>query len=153
MARVLAQLEAEGVRVLLNAAGDGVRLEAAGPPSAEVVRLARTHRATLLEALAPAKVKPVPPADLPSTLRTGPNRAARSSFAASLENLALTPGHCGVCARWSALPAPLAHMGLCSVGRRAHGWLDGDPAAAVEIQAGCGCMVHGGKGWRSTLSG
>lgn len=143
MGRLLALCEAEGVRVLLNAAGDGVRLEAAGPPSAELVRLARAHRAALLEALAPAKVEDVP--------RT--ERPARSAFAGQLGDLALTPGHCGSCARWEALPAPLAHLGECSAGRAAHGWHDGNPAAAVEIHAAHSCAAWEGKGFRARGSG
>ena len=138
--RLLALCEAEGVRVLLNAAGDGVRLEAAGPPSAELVRLARAHRAALLEALAPAKVEDVPRIERP----------ARSSFAA---DLTLTPGHCGSCARWEVLPAPLAHLGECSAGRRAHGWHDGNSVAAVEIHAAHSCAAWEGKGYRARASG
>ena len=152
LARLLGQLEAEGVRVCLNAAGDGVRLEAAGPPSAELVRLARTHRAALLEALAPAKKEG--PAAEPSRHRPERGRpspdlgASRSSFAASLEALARTPGHCGLCARWEALAPPHDHMGECSAGRRAHGWLDGSPAAHVEIHAAHSCAAHCGQAWR-----
>lgn len=154
---VLAQLEAEGVSVLLNAAGDGVRLEAAGPPSAEVVRLARTHRAALLEALAPAK-RESPAAELsrhsPERGRPSPDlSASRSAFTASLEALAQTPGHCGLCARWEALLAPLAHLGECSAGRRAHGWHDGNPAAAVEIHAAHRCAAWGGQGFRARAGG
>ena len=40
-------------------------------------------------------------------------------------------------------------MGLCSAGKRAHGWYDGNPALPVEIQAGHGCMANGGKGWQA----
>jgi len=152
VARVLARLEAEGVRVVLNAAGDGVRLEAEGPPSAEVVRLARTHRAVLLEALTPAKVEA---AGCYSDLSTTPDPAhvARTlAFAGRLEALALTPGHCGVCGRWEALAAPLAHLGECSAGRRAHGWHDGPPAAAVEIHAAHACTAWEGKGYRARAS-
>ncbi|WP_407569116.1 hypothetical protein [Deinococcus altitudinis] len=144
---VLAQLEAEGVRVLLNAAGDGVRLEAEGPPSAEVVRLARTHRAALLEALAPARREaPAPKAERPPA-------AARSSFAGQLEVQAQTPGHCGMCARWEALTAPLAHLGECSAGRLAHGWHDGPSGQAVEIHAAHACTAWEGKGFRARVSG
>jgi hypothetical protein len=146
VALLLARLEAEGVRVLLNAAGDGVRLEAAGPPSAEVVRLARTHRAALLEALTPAKAEA--PAQ-PEPARP----AVRSSFAGQLEDLALTPGHCGLCARWEALPEPLAHLGECSAGRKAHGWHDGNPAAAVEIHAAHSCAAWEGQGFRARSGG
>lgn len=153
VALLLARLEAEGVRVCLNAAGDGVRLEAAGPPSAEVVRLARTHRAALLEALAPAKAEAVPPAELYSEAKKGADRAARSSFAGQLEALALTPGHCGSCARWAALALPNDHMGKCSAGKHAHGWLDGNPALPVELQAGHGCAAWEGKGFQARAGG
>ena len=147
LARLLGQLEAEGVRVVLNAAGDGVRLEAAGPPSAELVRLARTHRAALLEALAPAK-KEGPAAEPSPDLG-----AARTSFAGPLEALAQTPGHCELCTRWEALLAPLAHLGECSAGRRAHGWQNGNPAAAVEIHAAHACTAWEGKGFRARAGG
>ena len=146
LARLLARLEAEGVQVLLNAAGDGVRLKAAGPPSAEVVRLARTHRAALLEHLAPAKAEDVPRAERPQV-------AVRSSFAGQLDNLALTPGHCGVCARWEAMPAPLAHLGECSAGRRAHGWQDGPDRQPVEIHAAHACTAWEGQGFRARSTG
>ena len=152
VALLLARLEAEGVRVCLNAAGDGVRLEAAGPPSAELVRLARTHRAALLEALAPAKAEAVPPAELHSEAKKGADRAARSSFAGQLEALALTPGHCGSCARFTPCPAQ-AHMGLCSAGKRALGWYDGNPSLPVEIQAGHGCAAWEGQGFRARAGG
>ena len=153
VARVLAKLEGEGVRVVLNAAGDGVRLEAAAIPSAEVVRLARTHRAALLEELTrpqegedPAKAEDVPTPD--------PAQVARASaFAGQLEALAQTAGHCGLCSRWAALPAPLAHLGECSAGRRAHGWHDGNPAAAVEIHAAHSCAAWEGQGFRARVSG
>jgi len=168
-AHVLARLEAKGVRVVLSAARDGVRLEAAAPPSAELVRLARTHRAALLEALTPAKVEA--PQDLGearpasfSDLRTSPDptkvdaadpaHLARAlAFAGRLEALALTPGHCGVCGRWEALPAPLAHLGECSAGRRAHGWQDGNPAAAVETHAALTCTAWDGQGFRAKAGG
>ena len=157
LARLLGQLEAEGVRVCLNAAGDGVRLEAAGPPSADLVRLARIHRAALLEALAPAKKEG--PAAEPSRHslergRPSPDLgASRSAFAGQLEALAQTPGHCGSCARWAALAPPNDHMGKCSAGKRAHGWLDGNPALPVELQAGHGCAAWEGKGFRARAGG
>jgi hypothetical protein len=156
VALLLARLEAEGVRVLLNAAGDGVRLEAAGPPSAELVRLARTHRAALLEALTPAKAEAEALTPIYSNRSRSPDPArpaVRSSFAGKLEALALTPGHCGLCARWEALPAPLAHLGECSAGRKAHGWHDGSPAAAVEIHAAHSCAAWEGQGFRARASG
>ena len=154
---VLAQLESEGVRVLLNAAGDGVRLEAAGPPSAEVVRLARTHRSALLEALA-EREEGAPASPVYSTSRKIPDplahpEAVHSSFARQLDALALMPGHCGVCARWEALTAPLAHMGECSAGRRAHGWYDGPSVQAVEIHAAHACTAWEGKGFLAKASG
>ena len=152
--RLLALCEAEGVRVLLNAAGDGVRLEAAGPPSAELVRLARAHRAALLEHLAPAKAEDVAPEDFCAESSKRPDLgAARSAFAGQLEDLARTPGHCGLCARWEALPAPLAHLGECSAGRAAHGWHDGNPVAPVEIHAAHSCAAWEGKGFRARGSG
>ena len=154
---VLARLEAEGVRVLLNAAGNGVRLEAAGPPSAEVVRLARTHRAALLEALAKgeesASAYPVGSTSSKTPDLPAHPRAARSSFAGQLEALALTPGHCGACARWEVFPAPLAQMGECSAGRRAHGWYDGPSGQAVEIHAAHACTAWEGKGFQARASG
>jgi len=163
VAQVRGRLEAEGVRVVLNAAGDGVRLEAAAPPSAELVRLARTHRAALLEALtaeAPAKAEDIPPADSYSELSKSPDAGAgRSSFAgqpdraAQVAALALTPGHCGACGRWEALPEPLAHLGTCNAGRRAHGWQDGNPAAGVEIHAAHRCAAWEGQGFRAKASG
>ncbi len=154
LARLLALCEAEGVRVLLNAAGDGVRLEAAGPPSAELVRLARTHRAALLEALTPAKAEaPLPTCSELSKSPDPARPAVRSAFAGQLETQAGTSGHCGMCARWAALPAPLAHLGECSAGRRAHGWHDGNPAAAVEIHAAHACTAWEGKGFRARASG
>ena len=154
---VLARLEAEGVRVLLNATGNGVRLEAAGPPSAEVVRLARTHRSALLEALAEREEgAPDYPVYSTSSKTSDPlahPETAHSSFAGQLEALALTPGHCGACARWEALPAPLAHMGECSAGRRAHGWYDGPSVQAVEIHAAHACTAWEGKGFLAKASG
>ncbi|MGY2895455.1 hypothetical protein [Deinococcus sp. UYEF24] len=153
LARLWGLCEAEGVRVLLNAAGDGVRLEAAGPPSAELVRLARTHRAALLEALTPAKGTQKGRTPDPAKAEAPARPAVRSSFAGQLEALALTPGHCGLCARWEALPVPLAHLGECSAGRKAHGWHDGNPAASVEIHAAHACTAWEGQGFRARASG
>ena len=60
---------------------------------------------------------------------------------------------CGSCARFTPCPEPQAHMGLCSAGKRAHGWLDGNPALPVELQAGHKCAVNDGKGYRAKIGG
>lgn len=60
-------------------------------------------------------------------------------------------GRCGSCARWAAHPAPADHMGVCSAGRAAHGWLDGAALTPVETQAALLCQVYGGSGWRKML--
>ena len=109
--------------VSLNASGDGLKLRAATQPPAELLTQIRAAKPALLEAL--KSMSPV---------HTLP---------------AVAPRTCGSCACWSALSAPLVHMGLCAVGRRAHGWLDGNPVAPVEIQAGHGCAAHGGKSWQA----
>ena len=137
-AALLSALQAAGVHVALSAAGNTLELTGKRPPAALLDEV-RASKAALLEALAPANREDVAP-------KTECPPAARSFFAA---DLARTPGHCGSCARWIALPAPLAHIGLCSAGRAAHGWYDGNPVAPVELQAGHGCAAHGGKGWKA----
>ena len=124
-AELLVTLEAAGVMVSLNASGDGLKLSAVTPPPAELLAQIRAAKPALLEVL----------------------RGVTSTHTLSVaDTLAQT---CGSCARWAALPAPMAHMGKCSAGKRAHGWLDGNPALPVEIQAGHGCMANGGKGWQA----
>ena len=123
-AELLVTLEAAGVMVSLNALRDGLKLNAATQPPAELLAQIRAAKPALLEVL-----RGVPSGQTLSTAGT------------------LTHT-CGTCARWEALAPPLAHMGLCSAGRAAHGWYDGNPVAPVEIQAGHGCAAHGGKGWQ-----
>ena len=133
---LLSALQAAGVHVALGVTGDTLELTGKRPPAA-LLNEVRASKAALLEALAPANREDVAP-------KTERLPVARSFFAA---DLARTPGHCGSCARWSA--PPQAHMGLCSAGRAAHGWYDGNPVAPVEIQAGHGCVAHGGKSWQA----
>ena len=125
-AELLVTLEAAGVLVSLNTSGDGLKLSAATQPPAELLAQIRAAKPALLEVL-----RGVPPA------HTLP---------------AVNPRTCGSCARWAALPAPLAHMGLCSAGRAAHGWYDGNPVAPVEIHAAHACAANSGKGFRVRAS-
>ena len=128
-AELLATLEAAGVMVSLNALGDGLKLSAATPPPAELLAQIRAAKPALLEVL-----RGVPSGQTLSTAGT------------------LTHT-CGTCARWEALAPPLAHMGLCSAGRAAHGWHDGNPAAHVEIHAAHSCTAWEGQGFRARAGG
>ena len=61
--------------------------------------------------------------------------------------LSALPGRCGSCARWQG---PDAYGdGLCSLGRAAHGWHDGNPRAPVLIVPHHKCAAHGGAGWKA----
>jgi hypothetical protein len=60
-AALLSKLEALGVAVMLNAAGDGLRLRADTPPPAALLDEVRASKAALLEALAPKQGDMLPP--------------------------------------------------------------------------------------------
>ena len=129
VAELLTELRARGVTLTVQ----GSQLLTTAPKGAitpDLGEAIKAHRAALLVALQ-GQVSGAALAPRPDPLEVGQQ-----------------PGHCGTCARWEALAPPLAHMGLCSAGRAAHGWYDGNPVAPVEIQAGHGCAAHGGKGWQ-----
>ena len=119
---LLNTLEGLGVSVTVRPGGK-LRLEPASLVPADLLHEIRAAKPALLKVLRGAPTRPDP-------LEVGQQQ-----------------GHCGSCARWSA--PPQAHMGLCSAGKRAHGWLDGNPTLPVELQAGHGCMANGGKGWQA----
>ena len=125
-AELLVTLEAAGVVVSLNTSGDGLTLSAAIQPPTELLTQIRAAKPALLEVLRGV----LPAHSLPAV-------SART---------------CNSCARWEALALPLAHMGLCSAGRAAHSWYDGNPVAPVEIQAAHCCAAHGGKSYRARAS-
>ena len=146
---LLEALSAAGVTVALNAAGDGLALSGRGQPPAALLEEVRASKAALLAALRGTQNVRTP--ELPHALprRSGEAMPHPPSLSPSplpdLAALALLPGHCGSCARFT--PGPFPPLGLCSAGRRAHGWLDGSPLLPVEIHAAHGCPVLEGKGW------
>lgn len=61
--------------------------------------------------------------------------------------LQLQQGRCASCARWEG-PDEYG-LGLCPVGRAAHGWLDGNPKGPVTTTPLHECAAHAGRGWKS----
>lgn len=61
--------------------------------------------------------------------------------------LQLQPGRCASCAHWQG-PDEYGD-GLCPLGRAAHGWLDGNPAAPVMTTALHECAAQAGRGWKA----
>lgn len=57
------------------------------------------------------------------------------------------PGRCGSCFRWEG-PDEYGD-GLCPLGRKAHGWLDGNPDVPVICTVHHQCAAYGGKGWKA----
>ena len=119
------ELVRHGVNLAVSEAGK-LRPSAATPPPAELVEAMREHRAALLRQVQEGR--------LPD---------GRLDVAA----LSALPGRCGSCARWQG---PDAYGdGLCSLGRAAHGWHDGNPRAPVLIVPHHKCAAHGGAGWKA----
>lgn len=54
-------------------------------------------------------------------------------------------GRCASCNRWKG-PDEFG-LGLCPLGRAAHGWLDGRADLPVMTTPLHECAAHGGKGW------
>ena len=60
--------------------------------------------------------------------------------------LQLQPGRCASCTHWQG-PDEYGD-GLCPLGRRAHGWYDGNPDAPVMTTPLHECAAHAGRGWK-----
>ena len=134
VAELLTELQSRGVTLTVQ----GSQLLTTAPKGAitpDLGEAIKAHKAALLVALQ-GQVSGAALAPRPDPLEVGQQ-----------------PGHCGICARWEALAPPLAHMGLCSAGRAAHGWHDGNPAAHVEIHAAHSCAAWEGQGFRARAGG
>ena len=118
-------LDQHGVNLALTAEGK-LKPTADQQPPAEVIEGIRAHRAALVRRL---------------------ERGQRADGRLDVARLSALPGHCGSCARWQG---PDAYGdGLCSLGRAAHGWHDGNPRAPVLIVPHHKCAAHGGAGWKA----
>ena len=155
MVNLLSQLDAAGVQVTVNAAGDGLSLRGQGRPPADLLEAVHACKAALLTVLTSAKKAAAPPLPVLADsqkqrgeIMPGPVKTSEVEAAAPRKN----QPRCAICARWEALPAPLAHMGLCNAGRLAHGWADGNPHGPVEISGAHGCVVCGGRGHRRHIN-
>jgi hypothetical protein len=134
------ELAAWNVVLSISESG-GLKYDAPGPVPAALVELLKEHKTQLIDELRTAEVV------------TSCDNLGVSSDRVDLFEVPRQPGHCGACALWEALPAPLAHMGLCSAGRGAHGWYDGPSDQVVEIHAAHACIAWEGKGFRTRVSG
>jgi len=143
----LSELQAALARhsAVLRFAPDGEHLEceALQPLTPEIVKGLQEHRAALLRQVQEALQNDMDQQQ--TSLETAPTHARWPAL--DLLARAQQPGHCGCCARWAAYPSPADHMGVCSAGRAAHGWLDGAAHASVETQVGLRCQVYEGTGW------
>lgn len=132
---LLEVLEAAGVRIVVAVGGN--TLELSGKlPRPQLLAQVRASKAALLEILTPAK-----------------EERPRPSSSPDWEVIGQQPGHCASCARWEAAPDWGPFMGLCSAGRQAHGWWDGDSSAPVPIHGAHGCAAYDGKGYRARGTG
>ena len=127
---LLSALEAAGTQVALGTTGTTLELTGKHPPPDLLTRV-HVFKSALLEALKTMLSEQTVSVAVPAA-----NITARS---------------CNTCAGWTAMPAPLAHMGLCDAGREAHGWQDGNPHKPVELQGGCQCLAYAGKGYRDRV--
>ncbi len=93
---------------------------------------------------APAQADPIP--DPPALPQEAPRAAPGDPFVIGAQ-----PGHCASCRRWTYDGWGLE--GLCSAGKRAHGWLDGNPLLPVITSAHLSCQVVTGKGWQARGAG
>ncbi|WP_293914231.1 hypothetical protein [Deinococcus sp.] len=132
-AALLQRLEAAGVLVMLNAAGDGLKLKATTPPPAALLDEVRASKAELLAALS-----------LPSTDPPAPFRAA-PKVRADLSELAQQSGHCGSCARFTLAPVWGPYLGECGAPPGAW-WPD---TAPLSIHMAHTCQAHSGQGGRA----
>lgn len=72
--------------------------------------------------------------------------SGRSDGRIDMQQVAQQKGVCLTCARWQT---DEFGDGLCPLGRRAHGWYDGNPTLAVITTAAHRCAAHGGAGWQA----
>ncbi|MDK2014516.1 MULTISPECIES: hypothetical protein [unclassified Deinococcus] len=129
LSELRAALAQAGVHLGCTEAGR-LRYDAPGPLPVALVESMKAHRAALLR-----------------QVEQGRTADGRLNVAA----LAAQRGHCGCCARWNG---PDAYGdGLCSLGRAAHGWLDGNPRAPVLTVAHHACAAQAGKGWKARTHG
>lgn len=112
-----------GVSVSLTSEG---RLKTTAPqrPPESLVEAIREHRGALIEDL----LHP------------------RPSGHSNIELLSQQAGRCGTCLHWTP---DAFDDGLCSLGRAAHGWLDGNPKVPVITPPHHQCAAHDGKGWKA----
>ena len=94
-----------------------------------------------------------PPASSPQAEPVRASKVPSVTFAGRLpdgridmQRLAHQQGVCLTCARWQ--PDEYGD-GLCPLGRRAHGWYDGNPAAPVITTAAHRCAAKNGAGWQA----
>ena len=130
-AELLVTLEVAGVMVTLNASEDGLKLNAATPPPAELLAQIRAAKTELLEYLA-AQRQTV-------AQKTYPDWAL----------IGAQTGHCGSCARWTQAADWGPFMGLCAAPSAAF-WPESAPLA---IHAGHRCAVTTGTGYRAKIGG
>jgi len=161
------ELAAQHVVLSLSPAGR-LKYDAPAPLPVELVEAMKIHRDELLASLDPlprevsspaadsdsdsySKLSKRSPDLLLEIEKKGLDRDTNTPQAVSrLQALAQIPGHCGVCARWTAHQAPLEHLGICNAGRQAHGWLDGSGRQPVEIHAAHACAAWGGRGFQGS---
>lgn len=122
-------LAAQAVRLTVTAEGK-LRYEAPNGLTEAVVDAMRAHRAALLRQ---AQADRLPDGRLNAAV------------------LQLQLGRCASCAHWRG-PDEYGD-GLCPLGRRAHGWADGNPDAPVITTPLHECAAHGGKGWKQSHVG
>lgn len=124
LSELLPELVQHGVSLSLTPDGK-LRRQADQPPPAAVVESIREHRALLVRRL---------------------ERGQRPDGRLNAAALKGQPGRCVGCAHWQG-PDTYGD-GLCLLGRGAHGWLDGNPAAPVLTPALHACAAQNGQGWQ-----
>lgn len=112
--------------VTLTKTADGkLHFKAPGGLETEIVAVMEAHRADLLK-------------------QVDEGRTADGRLNAA--ELSRQSGRCASCDRWTG-PDEYG-LGVCPLGREAHGWFDGKVDSPVMTVALHECVAHGGKGWK-----